>query len=165
MKKILALIIITVIHFIFSTGIQGQAAQTKPDQVQLMKQFLGTWKTEYKNGDAMILDFTPFGSAMLGTRKNIHTDTVIFTGRSMWGYDKKGDKIIQAEIDSSLPDITIDTFWFISEKTLVSRRSVFPLSRDTLSTRFEFRNADLFLITTINNNKDIATYKYNRMGK
>jgi hypothetical protein len=165
MKIFMSITLFTIFHFIHSIGIQAQTTQTKPDQVQLMKQFMGTWRTEYKNGEAMILEFTPFGPSMLGVRKNFHGDTIIFAGKSVWGYNKKEDKIIQAEIDSSSPDITIEKFWFTSENTFVSQKSVFPLSRDTLSTRFEFKNADLLFITTINNNKDIATYKYNRIEK
>ena len=130
-----------------------------------MKQFMGIWKPNYSSGDEMILDFTPFGSAMGSKKKIIHEDTIIFSMKSLWGYDKNRDKIINEEIDSSLPDITIATCWVTSKNTVETENWVSPDSGDTLRCRYEFKTADLLLFTTINNNKDIATYKFTSVGK
>lgn len=157
--------IIAVFLLISSMRIQAQTTQAKLNQVELMKQFLGAWKTDFTNGDAQILDFAPYGPAMINTYKNIHADTIIYKGMSLWGYDKTKDKIINAQIDYSSPDITIGTFSFTSKNIIESKNVFSPDSGDSLGTRFEFKTADLFFITTINNNKDVATHKFTRVKK
>jgi hypothetical protein len=128
-----------------------------------MKQFIGKWMTEYPSGDKMILTFTSFGSGLVGTREIIHSEKVIYSMKSLWGYDHNSDKIINAELDPTLPEITVDSCRFISEKRMETNKWVSPNSGDTLRSRYEFQTADLFLFTTINNNRDIETYYFKRV--
>jgi hypothetical protein len=102
---------------------------------------------------------------MVCNRDIIHADTKIYSMKSLWGYDKNMDKIINAEIDPSLAEMTIDTCWFTSQNTLETNKMISPYSGDTLRSRYEFKSADLFLFTTINNNKNIEAYKFTRVKK
>jgi hypothetical protein len=158
-----AMIVVCLLLFINDT--EAQATQAKLNQIQLLKQFLGTWKTEYSNGNIMISDFTPFGSSMVCNNKIIHADTLIDSSKSLWGLDKNTDKIIFAQVDSSYDYIMIDTCWFTSNNTLVSSKHVSPDSGDTLGWRYEFKATDLLLFSTINNTRNIVTYKSTRVGK
>jgi hypothetical protein len=146
-------------------SLQAQTVAVKLDQIQLLKQFLGTWRMESTRGDVQIDDFTSFGTSMLCNTKIIHAGKLIFSMKSIWGYDKEKDKILIAQVDSTYPFMTLEERWFTLRNILVSEKKIVPDSGDTLSTRFEFQTPDLLLLTTINNNRDIETYKFTRIGK
>ncbi len=42
--------------------VQAQTTQTKLDQMELMKQYLGIWKGELAKDTVMILNFTSYGT-------------------------------------------------------------------------------------------------------
>jgi hypothetical protein len=65
------------LHF-FSTGIQGQAAQTQLDQLKLMEQFLGTWQMP-TSGDTVIVEIQKYGKAF------VENDYSIKNGEKNWG--------------------------------------------------------------------------------
>ena len=165
MKTFCLTCLIAIFQLLCINRIQAQTSPTKLDQVGLMKQFLGTWRAEYSSGDIMISCFKPFGSSMVCNNKIIHADTLIFSLMSLWGLNKNADKIIIAQIDSSYDYIIIDTCWFTSKNTLVSSKHISPDSGDTLSWRYEFKAPDLFLFSTINNTKNIVTYKFIKVVK
>jgi hypothetical protein len=165
MKKYCLSALIAVILFLCTSGVQAQTIKEKLNQVELMKQFIGTWKCEFPRGGVQIQDYIPFGSAMVNDIKIIHADTIIFLGKSLWGYDKINDKIVSAEILNDEPLITINTFWFTSKNTMISQPEVSPESGDLLGNRFEFKTPDILTVTTINNNRDIETYTFNRIKK
>ena len=45
----------------FTNGIQAQTTDTKLDQMELMKQFIGSWKFDSPDGSSMIFENIPFG--------------------------------------------------------------------------------------------------------
>jgi hypothetical protein len=55
MKTFCLPVFFVVLLLLCTNAIEAQTAQAKLDQVELLKQFMGTWKTEYSKGDAMIL--------------------------------------------------------------------------------------------------------------
>ena len=56
--------IVAVFLLLYTNGIQAQTTQTKLNQVELLKQFLGTWKYELSKDTTIISEFTPFGTAI-----------------------------------------------------------------------------------------------------
>jgi hypothetical protein len=120
---------------------------------------------ESTRGDVQIDDFIPFGTSMLCSTKILHAGKLIFSMKSIWGYDNVKDKILIAQVDSTYPFMTLEERWFTLKNILVSEKNITQGTLDTLSTRFEFQTPDLLLLTTINNSKDIATYKFKRIGK
>jgi hypothetical protein len=56
---------------------QAQTTDTKLDQMELMKQFIGSWKYESPDGSSMIFENIPFGDAMVGNTKFISKDTIL----------------------------------------------------------------------------------------
>jgi len=102
----------------FTNGIQAQTKEQRLNQIELMKQLLGTWKTEFSNGDSMILDFTTFGNAMVGKVKSTANGVTKDVILEIWGYDEKNDKIIVAEVFNNTPVMEIDVIWFSSKKVI-----------------------------------------------
>jgi hypothetical protein len=64
MKKIYLLITITVFLLICSKGIQAQNAQTKLNQIELMKQFLGTWQANMGKDTVEVWEGQLYGNAV-----------------------------------------------------------------------------------------------------
>jgi hypothetical protein len=142
-----------VLLLFISIGINAQTAQTKLNQVELLKQFIGTWKSESFDGSAMILDYTPFGNAIVGNAKIVSKDTVFDNKKYLLGYDEKNDKIIIAILHYNAPIIEITANWFISKDIMnsVPYQYISNPENATMKWKFEFKSPDKFVISSLQN--------------
>jgi len=63
-------IIVSSLIFIgFSMGVSAQSSDKKLDQVELMKQFVGTWKVEYAEDSSLVWEVIPMGE---GYKEKLH---------------------------------------------------------------------------------------------
>jgi hypothetical protein len=154
MKRFCSTTTIAVFLLLISTGIKAQTAQTKLNQVELMKQFIGTWKSETFGGSAMILDYTPFGNAIVGDAKIVSKDTVLDNKKYFLGYEEKNDKIIIAILHYNAPIIEITANWFISKDIMnsVPYQDISNPENATMKWKFEFKSPDKFVISSLQNN-------------
>jgi hypothetical protein len=154
MKRFCSTTTIAVFLLLISTGIKAQTAQTKLNQVELMKQFTGTWKSETFGGSAMILDYTPFGNAIVGDAKIVSKDTVLDNKKYFLGYEEKNDKIIIAILHYNAPIIEITANWFISKDIMnsVPFQDISNPENATMKWKFEFKSPDKFVISSLQNN-------------
>jgi len=163
-----SLIVTTVALLLFIPNvIQVQCSQPQLNQVELLKQFPGSWKTEFSEGTTMILEFTPFGDAMMGNAKTITTDTSFNSMKYLWGYDNKNDKIIIAEIFSHTPVMEIDAGWFSSKNTFDAMlfSDITSPENALKKWKFEFKSPDLLVFTTIQNNNIVSVLEWTRIKK
>jgi hypothetical protein len=84
MKKIvLTNLFFVFLMFVFN-GVQAQAQQPKLDQLKLIQQFIGTWKTDISNDSSMIVEMELCGKSI------IETDYLVVKGKkeidSKWTY-------------------------------------------------------------------------------
>lgn len=82
------------VFFLFSfDGIQAQTAQTKLNQVELMKQWLGTWQNDTNKDTVEIWEAKPYGKAIIGivfrVIKGVKSDLYVIN----FGYDDRDDKL------------------------------------------------------------------------
>jgi hypothetical protein len=93
MKKILLTTVIFVFLLFISIGIQAQSTQTKLNQVELMKQWIGTWQTNADKDTVWTWEVKPYGKALIGSVtydvKGKKYDSFILN----FGYDDRDDKI------------------------------------------------------------------------
>jgi hypothetical protein len=167
MKAFSLLKLIAVFLIIFSNGIQAQTTDTKLNQVELMKQFIGSWKYEGSDGTSMIFENIPFGNAMTGNTKTITKDASFDSHKYLWGYDKKADKIILAEIFSHTPNMEIDILWFTSKTTVegVLQKDIANPETAVTKFRFDFKSPDAFVLKVLQNNNVAAELTWNREKK
>jgi hypothetical protein len=167
MKRFCSTTTIAVSLLLISTGIKAQTAQTKLNQVELMKQFIGTWKSETFGGSAMILDYTPFGNAIVGDAKIVSKDTVLDNKKYFLGYDEKNDKIIIAILHYNAPIIEITANWFISKDIMksVPYQDISNPENAPITWKFEFKSPDMFVITSLQNNISEEVAKWTREKK
>jgi hypothetical protein len=167
MKIISLIIMIVVFLLLYSNGMQGQTTQTKLDQIEFCKQFLGTWKTEMGKDTIGIYTVTPFGD---GSERSFTLSTkgkIINSGKELYGYNKKNDKIIGVKLWKSSPDITIDVWWATSKNTSegVPFEDISNPGNAALKMKCDIKSPDLFIITYLANNKVVSTMTFSREKK
>jgi len=154
MKRFYSTTAFAVLLLLISTGINAQTGQTKLNQVELMKQFIGTWKSEIGEGSAMILEYTPYGNAIVGNAKIVSKETALDNKKYFLGYDEKNDKIIIAILHYNAPIIEITANWFISKDIMnsVPYQYISNPENATMKWKFEFKSPDKFVISSLQNN-------------
>ena len=164
MKKTCLTITIAVFLLLCINGIQAQTTQTKLNQVELMKQLLGTWKSEAFQDSIWTGECKSFGNGLEWSSKTELKGKIVREGRSLMGYDKKNDKLIECDLSNSSPDIMLYSMWFTSankfEEILLKDVSH---PENALIMKYEFKSPDLFIETDIMNNKTVGTYTMHRV--
>ena len=153
MKTFCKTILIAGFILIGTNGIQAQSIEKKLDQVDLMKKFVGHWKCELGKDTVIIGDNIVFGNGLVCNSQVIANGKIINSVKQLYGYDKKIDKFIVAELIESSPVIEICTSWFTSQNT--GELVVINPDNAPYKFKFEFKNADLIVQTAIQNDKVI----------
>jgi hypothetical protein len=93
MKKLSFVTMVFVIFLFVSNGIQGQTTQTKLNQVELAKQFLGTWQANMGKDTLEMWEGKPYGKALVVSTymviKGVRSDSYLCS----FGYDSRDDKL------------------------------------------------------------------------
>jgi hypothetical protein len=128
--------------------IQAQSTETKLDQVELMKQFVGNWKCELGKDTILTGNNISFGTGLVCNSQIIANGKILNSVKQLYGYDKKIDKFIIAELIESSPVIEICTFWFTSKNT--GELIITNPENVKLKYKFEFKTPDLIVQTALN---------------
>jgi hypothetical protein len=157
MNKIFLTTLIAAFLFSCPELIRAQASQTKPDQLQLMKQFLGTWRGEIGQDTVIIGENKPFGTGMVCNSQIITKGKVLDSVKQLFGYDKKTDKFIMAELIRSSSAFELCTTWFTSGNTgeMVLFQDISNPGNAVLKWKYEFRSPDIIVQTAFINNKAV----------
>jgi hypothetical protein len=162
MKSCILFVIVVSLLFCVN-GVQAQTTQTKLNQAELMKQFTGTWKN-VNNDTTYIWECKSFGSALEFTIKTETKGKVTIDAKSLLGYDKENDRLIEAVIDPESPEIYLCPSWFTSRNSFVQilwKDKADPDKAD-FKWAIEFTNPDSFVITEIRNNIKREPHTYLR---
>lgn len=167
MKKFCSTTAIALFLLLISIGIKAQTAQTKLNQLELMKQFIGTWKSDFGDGSAMILEYTPYGNALVGNAKVVSKETALDNKKYFIGYDEINDKIIIAVLHYHAPIMEITANWFISKDKMksVPYQNISNPENAPIAWEFEFKSPDMFVITSLQNNIREEIAKWTREKK
>ena len=157
MRSIFSVLIFIVLLFSFSSRIEAQQTQTKLNQVELMKKFIGSWKMEVSKDTISFFEVVSLSNNRLEiSSKTVCNGKIIYEGKSFQGYDKKSDTFIDIGADEDYPPaILFSSFWFSSENTCELSFNVDPSSNDkvTIKSKIEFKSPDLFIQTITQKNK------------
>jgi len=142
-------------------GLQAQTTDNKLDQVDLVKKFVGRWQCELGKDTIMISDNIAFGTGLICSGQIIANGKILDSMKQLYGYDKKTDKFIVAELIESSPVIEICTSWFTSQDT----GELVIINPDNAPFRFKFafKNADLIVQTAIQNDKVVKEITLTRI--
>jgi hypothetical protein len=134
------------------------------NQVDLMKQFLGNWETEYGKDTITYFDQKAYGVGQEVFIKSTTKGKTIGEGKQLWGYDKKLDKIVNSS-EVKGQDMGIYGIWFISKNKYIGVQYSDISNPQEASTKWEgeFKSPDTYVETMIVNNKAVRTDTYTRV--
>ena len=134
------------------------------NQVELMKKWIGTWKSDITKDTSAIWVETSYGTGLEGVFKFSTKGNTYLEGKEFAGYDKKMDKYIAALMNKG-NDIEIHALWFTSNNKCV----LLPLSEvsnpETASFRLEstFVSPDIEIDTIFINSKPVKTQTWRKI--
>jgi hypothetical protein len=167
MKTYYKTILIALFLLISATGILAQTKQAKLNQVELFKQFLGTWTGEVGKDTTITGVNEPFGTGIECNSQIITKGKILDSVKQLLGYDIRSDRFIIAELKKSSPVIEICSTWFTTEyagELVLSQDSSDP-EKATLMFKFEFKSPDLIVQTAFYNGKVIKAVTLTRIKK
>jgi hypothetical protein len=130
---------------------QAQTTPTELDQVDLMKQFIGTWRGEFGDSSIFICENKPFGNGIISNSQITTDGEIIESVAQLYGYDNKTNKYIIAELKESSPVIEICSAWFTS---IHSGEIIITNPKDApFRFKFEFKTQDMIVQTAIQDNE------------
>lgn len=167
MKKIYFIGMIVSLLLLCSDRIGAQTTKTKLNQVELMKQFLGTWQTKIAGDTTQIDEYTAFGNAVVGSIRNITKGKILQSVKELWGYDEKNDKIVFAEVSDSSPNINLYAFWFTSQNSCegVPYQDISNPEKAVLKYKMEIKSSEEWVMKILQNNKEVAGLTFTRVKK
>jgi hypothetical protein len=132
-----------------------------------MKQFKGTWKAEIGKDSIIIWECESFGDALEFTIKSEISGIKTIDGKSLIGYDRKNDRLIEAVILKNSPIITLCPSWFnttnsfeqimwedISNPEKAKWKWVIKFKSDDLMELIETRNNEITFIRTFHRERE-----------
>jgi hypothetical protein len=135
------------------------------NQVELEKQFIGTWKAEAGKDTVLTIEVKPYYNGGFVTNLKIESKgKIIMQEMTLLGYDKNTDKLIESAITNSSPEIILMAAWFTATNKLVEVPLENISSPDNAALRwiFEFKSHDLVTWTEILDRKETKIYTLNR---
>ena len=149
--------------FLNTNGIQVQTAQAKLNQIELNKQFLGTWKAINGN-EITTIECKLFYNGIETYFKTEKEGKIVVENKLLVGYDKKLDKLIECGIGSDVEGIAVYAAWFTSENKMeeVFLEDISKPANSIFREIFEFKSSSMFILTYMENNKITGTYSFHR---
>jgi len=161
MKKHISIVLFSLLILFSMSKIQAQTPESKLDQVELMKQFIGTWKGEFGGNSIFMSENKPFANGIISTSNISKDGKIIESVLQLFGYDNKTDKFIIAELKESSSVIEICSAWFTSKhkgEIVITNPENAPFNF-----RFEFISPDKIIQTAIKDNQIVNEIVLSRM--
>ena len=164
MKKLYLVFSISVFLLASIIGLQAQTTQNQLNQVELMKQFIGSWKTTFGNERTFFWEAKSYGTGFETNLLGVANGNTMFEGKQLLGYDKINDKYIVAQMFQG-KDIEIGATWFISNTKYkwIPNCDISNPEKASIINEGEFKSPDMFVETKTVNNNPIQTLTYTRI--
>jgi hypothetical protein len=163
MKALFLNAVIAVFLFVCSNGLLGQATQKNLNQIELMKQWIGSWRTE---GTYLFTEVHAYGiDGLEGSQKIQVRDSIVSEEKMIFGYDKKSDKFILASISNRRQGVNLMALWFTSEHICerIPFENISNPEQATSRAIIEFKSKDLTVGTYKEKNKPDRQYTTTRV--
>jgi hypothetical protein len=137
-------------------------AQTKLDQVELTKQFIGSWKVDAGRDTTVLWEMKSSGDDLECNFKYLAKGKSFVEGNQKWEYDKKSDKYVLTSATTGL-EAGSSALWFISKNksVIVPVTDLSDPSKALFRLEMEFKSPETFLQTTFANNQILHTDTFN----
>ena len=164
MKKLCLTAIIVTSLLLCPNSIHSQTTQTGLDHIELFKQFIGVWKGEMGKDTTFIMEIKPFYNGFESYVKTESKGKLVLEEKTLMGYDKKSDKLIESGIMNNSPEIILWALWFTSEKKCeeVLLADISNPEKAVLKWKFELITPNSMVWYNLKNNKITGTYTFYR---
>ena len=167
MKTLCRATMVAVLLLLSISIMQAQTPKVKIDQVEFMQNFIGSWKAEAGKDTVMVFNVIPFGK---GSEREFTMSTkgkVIGSAKMLFGYDEVNDKIIEAIIYESSPNLMINVWWATSLNTSegVQLKDISDPENADFKMKGVLKSPDSFVLTHIFNNKVVSEWTFVRQVK
>jgi hypothetical protein len=124
-----------------------------------MKQFIGNWKAEIGKDTIFIMEGKTFGKGLEFYWKTDTKGKILSEGKSIMGYDKMNNRIIEPQIWDNSPNIILWSGLFTSPNIYeaILLKDIPNPEKATVRWEYEFKSCDLLVCTYIVNKNSIVT--------
>ena len=146
--------------------LQAQTTSSGLNQVELMKQFIGTWENATNKDTVYTAEFRPYGDGGLEfLLKSVAQGKVWLEMKQLWGYDKKSDKVVIAGLMKDSPAIMLQTAWFTDKNKFrqIPLEFASDPEKSGFIVLFDLKSPDLVIREEIVNNKSLGIENYKRV--
>lgn len=166
MKRFYPFISIVLSVMLCSDLIHAQTSKDGLNQVELMKQFIGTWENKSIKDTVYTAEFKPYGNGGLEfSLRGVTQGKVWLEMKQLWGYDKKSDKAVVAGLMKDSPNIMLQSAWFTSKNKF--EQVPFEFANDPRQAKFivlfDIKSPDMVIREEILNDKSLGTETYTRV--
>lgn len=164
MKTFCLSTIIAVFLLICFKGLQAQTTQTKLNQIELMKQIIGTWKCDIAKDTVYFFEAKAYGTGIEGNPYYVTKGKTVIETTYFAGYDEMSDKFVMPWFIKG-NGIGLYVVWFLSN----NKYEIIPYkdisNPEKASTRWEaeFKSHNLLVEKVVIDNKLIRTDTYTRV--
>lgn len=150
------------------SGIERSVKNTETtkelNQVELMKQFLGSWKADIAEDTTVLYNAKPYGTGIEGNIRFVSNGKTVIEGKQLMSYDNKTDKLIQSQLFKGR-DIEIYGYYFNSKNkyVIIPWSDIANPDNAPWICEGEFKTPDTFVETTIVKNKPPETVTFTRV--
>lgn len=150
-----------------SNRLPAQNQKVKIDQVDFMQNFIGSWKAEAGEDTIMIFNVVPFGKGSVREMVLSTKGKVISSAKMLFGYDEENDKIIEAIIYDSSPNLIINVWWATSTSTSegVQLKDISDPKNAVFKMTGVLKSPDSFVLTHMLNNIIVGEWTFFRQYK
>jgi len=143
---------------------QAQTTQPKLNQVELMKQFTGTWETIAGKDTTGFAEMKPYGTGFECSWKYITKGKITSEGKQLYGYDKKIDKFIYVNLEKGKDIDQIKAQWFISTNKykVTYYNDIENPDKSSFNVEGEFKSPNSLTETWIKNGKPFHIDRWTR---
>jgi len=148
------------ISLLFSVnGLKAQTTDESLNQIELMKQFLGTWKAEIGKDTIFIMEGKTFGKGLDFYWKTDTKGNMLSEGKSIMGYDMMYNRIIEPQIWNNSPDIILWSGLFTAHNIYeaILLKDLANPENAIVKWKYEFKSNDKLECTYTVNKKEIVT--------
>jgi hypothetical protein len=166
MKNIYTITMVLVFLVLSTNFLQSQTKPEDLNQVELLKQFIGTWENKSIKDTVYTAEFKPYGNGGLEFNlKSVTQGKLWMEMRQLWGYDKKSDKIVAAGFVKDSPNFMLQTLRFTAANRCEQVPYEFASNPEKASFKvvFSIKSPDVVLREEILNNKSIGIETYIRV--
>lgn len=162
MKKVYLAAIIAVFGLIRPNHL---LAQTKLNQIELIKQFISNWKVESGKDTTVLWEIKSYGTGLECNFRYVIKDAIFTEGRQIWEYDNKTDKFILTSATEGI-EAGNSALWFTSKdkSIIVPLNEIADPQNASFRLEMEFKSPGMFLQSTIVNNKVLNTDTFHRIN-